>query len=1060
MAAYTQAGRPFTVNTPLGPDALLLAGLRGTEAVSEPFRFDLDLLAPANTAVPFEKLLGQPATVAVQLPGGNRHLNGIVTEFRQGPRVQAADGRTAMIRYRAVLVPKFALLAHTVRSRIFQQIAVPDILKQVLTGFNVTYKIQGSYKPRDYCVQYRESDFAFASRLMEEEGIFYFFQHDADSHTLVVADTPLIHPEVPGATTVPFDDAAGGTRAEDRVTAWEKRQRLGSGKFVLKDYDFEMPDSALLATATVPASAAAGTVTHPLTPGGSDAWEAYDFPGRFAQRFDGVGPGGADQSANLQDVFPDGQRTVGLRGQEGGAGLLTVRGEGSARQFAAGYQFKLSGHFNGDGPYVLTRVEHRVDLTGQYLAGQGEATILYTNRFEAIPAALPYRPSRRTPRPRAEGVQAAKVVGPTGEDIFCDKYGRIKVQFPWDLAGRNNADSSCWLRVAQPWAGGGWGSVVLPRVGQEVVVAFEHGDPDTPIVVGSVYNAANMPPYALPKYRAHSGMRTRTRQSTSADDFSGLTFEDTKDNEHVHMHSERHMTLSAEGNYVKNVGSSHHERIAGPSTRIIGGLPGVNYSLGVGANDTISAGGSTGGSGSGSGPVVGGVPAPAAGAPVPRPGSGSGSGNDPPTADQISQQVAQDTEGPYYQNPAAVWGGPASHIDAVLGFHTSNTIGLYSTLKFGTNLSTTINPFMLDDMFGVTIPYATPLLSLLGAGRAGMGASSVVMGTNTAIHYGRAISFQTGPKFIDDAAHLNVSYGAAITGGILYNLAVIGEMFLPLIPTPTNSTWTAVEMSAEGAAQQVVALTSLSAWAYAITACSQANFHWRAGHQAETSTLVVPKTDQPTKSAIRVNEEDDTSLLSGPGEDFADVVNQHDSPYTLSAPLLTLLSAPLPTDDGEVNGILIQATGLEGIDGVVTVYGTGSSYLLGGDMASVSCVTEGEAVGIVTIDCGGPEGSIILQSGEEQEPNSMLLGPEGVILQSAEEITVMVEENLINVAETGITLSVGQSGIEIGEEGITLFCGPNVIEISDEGIVVNGITLELTADAEASLAAPMIEIGP
>ncbi|TMQ32333.1 MAG: type VI secretion system tip protein VgrG, partial [Planctomycetota bacterium] len=245
---------------------------------------------------------------------------------------------------------------------------------------------------------------------------------------------------------------------------------------------------------TIADSVQAGTVNHKEKVANNERLEIYDFPGEYAQRFDGIDKGGGEQPAELQKIFEDNKRTVGIRMQEETAPGIIINGESTCRQFVSGHKFSLTRHFNADGPYLLTTVQHLASSTVDYRS-EDKAGYRYENSFTAIPFAQPYRPRRVTPKPFVQGTQTAYVVGPAGEEIFTDKYGRVKVQFHWDREGKNNADSSCWVRVAQVWAGKRWGASFWPRIGQEVIVAFQEGDPDQPIIVGSVYNADQMPPY-------------------------------------------------------------------------------------------------------------------------------------------------------------------------------------------------------------------------------------------------------------------------------------------------------------------------------------------------------------------------------------------------------------------------------------------------------------------------------------------------------------------------------------------------------------------------------------
>jgi type VI secretion system secreted protein VgrG len=381
------------------------------------------------------------------------------------------------------LVPQLWLLTKAQQSRIFQQLSVPEVLRRVLGDLNVNFELQGNYEPRTYCVQYRETDFNFASRLMEEEGIYYFFTHTADGHQLVIADTPQSHPDL---GTVLFDRTA---KQGSTVSEWGKTQSLTSGKVTLWDHSFELPHNHLEADAAIQESVAAGQVTHQLHVGGNDGLELYDYPGGYAKRFDGVDPGGGDRSGDLGKILPDGQRTAAIRMGEEAAQGLEIAGASTYSNLIGGHRFNLDGHFDGNGPYVLTSVEHTAS-GGDPQGSQAS----YSNSFTCIPFALPFRPARRTPKAIVPGAQTAVVTGPAGTEIFTDKYGRVKVQFHWDRQGKNDANSSCWVRVGALHAGTEQGFITVPRVGWEVVVDFLEGDPDQPIIVGSVYNADHPPP--------------------------------------------------------------------------------------------------------------------------------------------------------------------------------------------------------------------------------------------------------------------------------------------------------------------------------------------------------------------------------------------------------------------------------------------------------------------------------------------------------------------------------------------------------------------------------------
>ena len=563
MADYIQAERAMKVTTPLGPDVLLLVGFQGHEAISQPFSFHLDLLAANKNKVEFDKILGQKVTVRVALAKEEkRFLNGICSRISQGER----DEHFTV--FRMEIVPQAWLLTRIAQSRIFQHITVPDILKKILQPFDVAYEIQGTFEPRDYCVQYRETDFDFISRLMEEEGIYYFFKHTEENHQMVLANTPQSHPNMPVSDKLIFDPVAGGVRPEYRILSWEKTQALRSGKVTLWDHTFELPGRNLEAQQAIVDSVDAGKVTHKLKVGDNDRLEIYDYPGAYAQRFDGVDKSGGDQAAELQKIFTDNTRTAGIRMQQEALPSLLIRATSNIRHLVSGHKFNLERHFDADGQYVVTGIEHSGSFAQNFRSGD-LSEVVYENTFTCIPAALPFRPLRLTPRPMVRGTHTATVVGPPGEEIFPDKYGRVKVQFHWDREGKYDADSSCWVRVGTAIAGRLWGMVHIPRIGQEVVVDFLEGDPDQPIIVGSVYNADQMPAYTLPDHKTKTGFKSYS--SPGGGGFNEIRFEDKKGKEQVFIHGEKDLDIRVKNDRREWIGNDRHLVVQRDSRRNVGG---------------------------------------------------------------------------------------------------------------------------------------------------------------------------------------------------------------------------------------------------------------------------------------------------------------------------------------------------------------------------------------------------------------------------------------------------------------------------------------------------------
>jgi type VI secretion system secreted protein VgrG len=541
---FRQENRFLFVETPLGPDKLLLESYTGHEAISELFSFQLELLSE-DSKIDFASLLGSKISFGVAGPEGaeKRYIQGIVTAFAQLP------SRERVAHYRATVSPSVWKLTRRRQSRIFQQKTVPDILKEVLTGVDADYDLRGSYTPREYCVQYRESDFEFASRLMEEEGIFYFFKQASDGDKLVLADSPVSHADIPGDARIVYDEIGGGERDEARIFDWQKTQRWDSGKYTLRDHNFELPHNSLQADKEIMPVVQVGKVTHKLNVGGNTpGLEVYDYPGRYAKT-------------------NEGDKVAGSGMERIEAAQFVIRGQSNVQDLIPGYRFTLERHFNGDGQYVVTSVTHSAKEGAFYSGREQEGKDHFSNIFTCLPFELHYCPPCSTPKPQVRGCQTAYVVGPAGEEIYVDKYGRVKVQFHWDREGKNDDKSSCWVRVASFWAGKQWGAIHLPRIGQEVVIDFLEGDPDRPIIVGSVYNAESMPPYALPDNKTQSTLKSRSSKGGGTDNYNEIRFEDKKGSEEVYFQAEKDLNSLVKNDETRDVKHDRTVKIENDDTK-------------------------------------------------------------------------------------------------------------------------------------------------------------------------------------------------------------------------------------------------------------------------------------------------------------------------------------------------------------------------------------------------------------------------------------------------------------------------------------------------------------
>jgi type VI secretion system secreted protein VgrG len=566
---YSQQERLIALTTPLGEDALLLAGFSGREAISRLFSFQLDLLSEKGS-IDFASIIGKKVTIRVtQSDKTERYFNGIVSHFAQS----GAD--TRFTRYQMQVVPWTWLLTRYADCKIFHNKTVQEIVEQVFKDRGLTdytIRLNGSYSPIEYCVQYRETDFNFISRLMEQNGIFYFFQHQEESHTMVIADSASAHKPCPGQETAGYNLVSGGIDEEDVIHSWNLEQELRSGKYTLNDYNFKTPSANLIATEP-----------SVIDVGGNSGFELFDYPGEYAVRGDGT-------------AFAK------IRMQEEEASHLVAHGSSVCRAFTSGYKFSLKDHYQDtiNVSYVLTEVQHSASVAETYTMSSGGGGESYSNDFTCIPETVLFRPARLTPKPFVQGPQTAVVVGKSdasdgggsGEEIWVDKYGRVIVLFPWDRVNKY----SCWVRVSQDWAGQSWGGITIPRVGQEVLVSFLEGDPDRPIITGRVYNADQTVPYTLPDYQTRSTFKTRSSKGGGADNYNELRFEDKKGDEQVFLRGEKdfdtrmkndirewagnNRSLIVTQDQMEKAGGDLHSQVTGNVNQKVG----QNLSLQVGQN--------------------------------------------------------------------------------------------------------------------------------------------------------------------------------------------------------------------------------------------------------------------------------------------------------------------------------------------------------------------------------------------------------------------------------------------------------------------------------------------
>ncbi|PXX40835.1 MULTISPECIES: type VI secretion system tip protein TssI/VgrG [Burkholderia] len=545
--------RVFTLDSPHGDD-LKFHTLDGSDELGRLFEFRIEALADSHS-LSLKDMLGKPVTVRIEQQNqSTRYLNGIVARASlAGRRAERYYG------YELVVRPWLWLATRRSDCRIFQNKTVPEIVQEVLStyGFPIENHLAESYVPREYCVQYNETDAAFVSRLMEFEGIYYWFKHAEDTHTLMLSDAMSSHTALPGYETIPYIARDRTAIAdEEHIDGWLPAQEVSVGKHQTTDYDYTKPRADLS--------------SQKVDPRGHDhdSFASFEWPGGYRDD----APGVHYSRVRLEEQQAEHERA---------SADTDVRGA------APGYLFTLAHCPRADQnrEYLIVRCRYRFQENA-YASDQGAEAVVHQTMMLVQPSSLPFRSPRETPRPRTNGPQTATVVGPPGEEIWTDQYGRVKLQFRWDRYGQSNQDSSCWVRVSSPWAGGGFGGVQIPRVGDEVVVDFLNGDPDEPIVTGRVYNGEKMPPWGLPGSATQSGLLSRSSPGGTTEHANAFRFEDKKGAEQLWMHAERNFDAETEADHTLSVGNNHTHTVGNDETMQVKN----NRQRSVGQNETVNIG--------------------------------------------------------------------------------------------------------------------------------------------------------------------------------------------------------------------------------------------------------------------------------------------------------------------------------------------------------------------------------------------------------------------------------------------------------------------------------------
>lgn len=526
----TQKHRELAISDkPLGEDVLLLISVSGTEQLGRLFEYQLELASEDHNITP-ESIIGQNVTIRFELGNDQtRYFNGYVSHFTQ----LKASGRLA--RYRAIVVPWLWFLTRMADCRIFQEKTVPEIIEEIFRarGFTDFDKgLSGNYRKWEYCVQYRETDFNFVSRLMEQEGIYYFFKHEDGKHTLVLADSYSAHEPYGDFKELIYHPSDEGPTTEERVLDWIVETHLQPGLYTLNDFYFENPDKPLL-------SRAIATSESTEQKSVEENFEIYDYPGEYTETGDGT-------------------EYATKRIEELRAKYKVVTSNSDSRGICTGSTFKLKNHPNEkqNQEYLITSANFKITGDEIFTAGGAASECAFSCTFTAISSSKPFRTPRITAKPIISGPQTAIVVGSSGEEIHTDKYGRVKVKFHWDRYNKPDENSSCWIRVAQMWAGRKWGAIYTPRIGQEVIVEFLEGDPDRPIITGRVYNAKVMPPYELPANKTMSTLKSNS--SKGGEGFNEIRFEDKKGDEQIFIHGQKNLDIRVKNDRFETVENNLH----------------------------------------------------------------------------------------------------------------------------------------------------------------------------------------------------------------------------------------------------------------------------------------------------------------------------------------------------------------------------------------------------------------------------------------------------------------------------------------------------------------------
>ncbi|QDU60904.1 Phage-related baseplate assembly protein [Planctomycetes bacterium Pan216] len=1098
---FSQDDRPVRLHTPLGKDTLLLTSFQGSEAVSDLYEFQVEAVAPRDTVIDFEELIGQDVTIEFPQsddehgsPGPTRFFHGMVRAMAETER------DPVFARYVLDLAPRHWLLTQNVQCRVFQRKSVPEMVGEVLDGFEVQWRLKREYLPYNHCFQYCESDFNFISRLLEEEGIHYYFEHDAVGHRLVLADASDAAPDLPDGAQLRYDHVRGGVRNEARIWQWHKHQSIRASRFRMADHSFEMhPEVDITGTDQMRDAALAGQVQHNFQLASrvsSRNLEIFEYPSRFAHRVDSVGRDGEDNSSSIPLLYRHNKRAAKHRSEQEAIRALRIGASSNDAHVRPGYRFLLEGHDHADGAYFISRVEHSVRLS-EYTSGEQSAHG-YVNRMQCLPLEVPYRPLPLTPRPVMKGSQTATVVGPANEEIFTDKYGRVKVKFHWDRSDHKNPECSCWVRVSQAWAGENYGMITIPRIGQEVVIDFLEGDPDRPIVIGSVFNAYHMPPSSVPGERTRTMLKSHTYRGKS-DEFSGLMMEDKPGKEQVRFRSQKDLLIEAKENQTYTVPKTQQRFIGDADFEIVGGIPFVtNYAIGDdggGGGSSQGSGGSSSSSGSGEGGSLR-RPTVVEETPADTVEEGSADVVEENSAD-VDEEMTSGGGGGDESVAADEWKGITVKAPVcgfqhsqVYGSKVDGVVGAKIGYQLFSKIDVTTDPFIfVASAFGG----ATPVMKMLSGLTAGLlGKVDFIYGNENKYHYGPKVEIQRDHKLnfkIEKGGGLAMSGGAGVAM-VLHNLTIILTHIFAGTGVPAL---TKTGQFASGG------LATLFGWIlfqleigseYGLEALSHAK---KIKEATANATLAFPDDQEAAKREAdkAIKKIKDAAYLG----DAAIAALIFLGFFATTAALMTTATQLNSSSDGDSNDDSSGGDDGGGDTGEDDNSGSGaglasaedyfSHHRIDGEHSvwadSIRMVSDGDDGFSVTADKGihlhgddgvlvasntearvyskkvmlncGLTGDITLTTGDKAAPTSMKLNKTGF------EWAAMAGAVKIAATTTSITLQAGVNKIEIGPAGINLSAGASTLSLGTASAALSGPATSVSGKASLSLGAPSVSVG-